>query len=135
LGLVIFIDSSHMPIFLNMKMWNETPCLYTFQDENESQNIWDKNFGYKSFATRNEFGCVLLCVIPKSLNLYRFSGVIISYYDILVTNILNYGLIAPIKSKLHFTKGSNAITGLSGPLPLHHIRSNHWHMSHLLSQP
>jgi hypothetical protein len=40
-----------MPIFLNMKMWDKTPWLYTFQDENESENIWDKTFSYKSFAT------------------------------------------------------------------------------------
>jgi hypothetical protein len=29
------------------------PCLYTFQDDNESQNIWDKLFSCKSFVTKN----------------------------------------------------------------------------------
>jgi hypothetical protein len=43
----------------------------------------------------------------------------------LITNILSYGLIGPIKSKPHFIKGSNAITNLNGPLPLHHIGINH----------
>jgi hypothetical protein len=43
-----------MPIFSNMKMRNKIPCLYIFQDENESQNIsWDKFFTYKFFATKN----------------------------------------------------------------------------------
>jgi hypothetical protein len=80
-----------MPIFLNMKMWDKTPCLYTFQVENESQNIWDKIFNYKSFVTKNEFGCVILCVIPKSLSLYPLKGVVNGYNDILVTNIFSYG--------------------------------------------
>jgi hypothetical protein len=42
-----------MPIFLNMKMWDKTTCLYIFQDENEIQNIWDKKFSRKSSATKN----------------------------------------------------------------------------------
>ncbi len=73
----------------------------------------------------NEFGYVLCCVIPKSLSLYPLNNVVSGYNDILITNILNYGLIGPIKSKPHFIKGSNAITDLNGPLPLHHIGYNH----------
>jgi hypothetical protein len=42
-----------MPIFLNMKMRNKTSLLYTFQDENESENIWDKKFSSKSFVIKN----------------------------------------------------------------------------------
>jgi hypothetical protein len=40
-------------------------------------------------------------------------------------------LIGPIKSKPHFIKCSYAIANLSGLLPLRHIGSNHWQMSHL----
>jgi hypothetical protein len=41
-----------MLIFFNMKMWDKTPCLYIFQDDNESKNIWDKKFNYKSFVVK-----------------------------------------------------------------------------------
>ncbi len=36
-----------------MRMKAKTPCLYTFKDKNESQNIWDKLFNCKSFATKH----------------------------------------------------------------------------------
>ncbi len=60
-GLSHVIDSSHMPIFLNMKMQDKTPCLYTFQDENESQNIWNKNL-VASHLRLNIFSCKLLAI-------------------------------------------------------------------------
>jgi hypothetical protein len=36
----------------NMKMQDKTPCLYTFQNENEIQNIWDKLFSCKLLAIK-----------------------------------------------------------------------------------
>jgi len=48
-----------MPILLNLKMWDKTPCLYIFQNEGESQNIWDKIFNYKSLATKHFIQYVL----------------------------------------------------------------------------
>jgi hypothetical protein len=42
-----------------------------------------------------------------------------------------FGLIGSMKLRPHFTNGSNAIIGWSGPLPLHHISVSHWHISHV----
>ncbi len=39
-------------MFLNIKMLDKSPCLYIFQNENENQNIWDKNFSCKPIATK-----------------------------------------------------------------------------------
>ncbi len=67
---------------------------------------------------------VFFVVLPLKVSFYPLNGVVSGYNDTLVTNILSYELVGPIKSKPHFIKSSNAIIGLNGPLPLHHISFN-----------
>jgi hypothetical protein len=69
---------------------------------------------------------VFFSVIPKCPSLHPLSGVVSGYNNILITNILVLGWIGPIKCKPHFIKGSYAIIGLNGPLPLRHIGYSHW---------
>jgi hypothetical protein len=66
-----------------------------------------------------ELSSVFCCVIPKCPNFYPLSGVVKGYNNILITNSLSCGF-----NRSHFMKGSYAIIGLNGPLPLHHIGSN-----------
>ncbi len=51
-----------MPIYFNKKMSDKIPCLYTFQDGNAIQNIWDKLFSCKSFM-------ILKCLVINDLQL------------------------------------------------------------------
>jgi hypothetical protein len=44
------------------KCKDKTPCLYNFQDKNESQNIWDKLFSCKLFATKKFIPYVLASI-------------------------------------------------------------------------
>jgi glucan phosphoethanolaminetransferase (alkaline phosphatase superfamily) len=73
----------------------------------------------------NEFGYVFVMLSLRALastHLVMQSMSIVIYWLLI---LLVIGLVGPIKSKPYFIKGLNAITSLSGPLPFHHIGSNH----------